>query len=250
MATKRATPDGHTLLFTGQGQVSLYPVLRKKLPYDPELDLAPIVRIGALESFLMVDPALPVKNMKDLFDLVRAKPNTIKFGTWGLTSTSNMHVEYLKKARNIHFFAVPYRTAAQALNAGVTREVQVTLFGQGRSAGMIKAGTFRPVGSTGTHRSSIMPEVPLLGETGVGWDLVTGSWIGMFAPAQTPRAIITRVNSEVNKLLASRAYTDKNLLSIGFQPMEPNTPEQFTAFLKGDHKTYADLIKLTGIKDE
>lgn len=250
VGTQQATPDGHTLLFTGQGQVSLYPELRSNLPYEPTRDLAPIVRVGSLESFLMVNPSLPVKTMKDLFDLVRAKPDTITFGTWGGTSTSNMHVEYLRKARNIQFFSVPYKSAAQALNAGVMGEVQVTLFGQGPSIQLIKSGKFRPLGTTGTKRSPVMPEVPLLKETGVGWDLETGSWVGMFAPIKTPRAVITRVNAEVVKLLADRAYTDKFLLSIGFQPEEPNTPEQFAEFLKKDRQTYANLIKLTGIKDE
>ena len=250
VGTQQATPDGHTLLFTGQGQVSLYPELRTNLPYEPTRDLAPIIRIGSLESFLMAGPSLPVKNMKDLIDIVRAKPDTVTFGTWGGISTSNMHVEYLKKARNIHFFAVPYKSAAQALNAGVSGEVQVTLFGQGPSIPLIKAGKFRALGTTGARRSSVMPDVPLLRETGVGWDLETGSWVGMFAPAKTPRAVITRVNAEVGKLLSDRAYTDKFLLSIGFQPEEPSTPEQFTEFLKHDRQTYANLIKLTGIKDE
>ena len=250
MATAQAAPDGHTLLFTGQGQVSLYPVLRASLPYEPSRDLAPIIRVGSLESFLMVNPSLPVKTMKDLVDLVRAKPDTITFGTWGSTSTSNMHVEYLRKARNIHFFSVPYKSAAQALNAGVSGEVQVTLFGQGPSIALIKGGKFRALATTGTRRSTVMPEIPLLKETGVGADLETSTWVGMFAPAKTPRAIITRVNAEVTKLLTDRAYTDKFLLAIGFQPEEPNTPEQFTEFLKQDRQTYVNLIKLTGIKDE
>lgn len=250
LATAQAAPDGHTLLFTGQGQVSLYPELRQNLPYEPTRDLAPIARIGSLESFLMVHPSLPVKTMKELIELVRAKPDTITFGTWGGTSTSNMHAEYMRRARNVHFFAVPYKSAAQALNAGISGEVQVTLFGQGPSIALIKGGKFRAVGTTGQRRAPEMPDVPLLKETGVGWDLETGSWVGMFAPAKTPRPIVTRVNAEVNKLLADRAYTAKYLLAIGFQPEEPNTPEQFAEFLKEDRKTYANLIKLTGIKDD
>ena len=161
-----------------------------------------------------------------------------------------MHVEYLRKARDIRFFSVPYKSAAQALNAGVTGEVQVTLFSQGNSLPLIKAGKFRVLATTGNRRSTAMPEVPLLKETGVGADLETSTWVGMFAPAKTPRAVINRVNAEVSKLLTDRAYTDKFLLSIGFQPEDPNTPEQFAEFLKQDRQTYANLIKLTGIKDE
>ena len=250
LATAQATPDGHTLLFTGQGQVSLFPVLRSNLPYEPARDLSPIIRVGSLESFFMVNPSLPAKTMKELVDLARTKPDTITFGTWGSTSTSNMYVEYLRKARNINFFSVPYKSAAQALNAGVSGEVQVTLFSQGPSLALIKAGKFRALATTGNRRASALPEVPLLKDTGVGADLETSTWVGMFAPAKTPRAIINRVNAEVAKLLADKAYTDKFLLSIGFQPEDPNTPEQFTEFLKQDRQTYVNLIKLTGIKDD
>lgn len=250
IGTAQAAPDGHTLLFTGQSQVSMFPVLRPNLPYEPTRDLAPIIRVGSLESFVMVNPSMPVKTMKDLVDLARAKPDSITFGTWGSTSTSNMHVEYLRKARNIHFFTVPYKSAAQALNAGVAGEVQVTLFSQGPSIALIKGGKFRALATTGNKRSTVLPDIPLLKETGVGADLETNTWVGMFAPAKTPRAILNRVNAEVAKLLADRAYTDKFLLSIGFQPEDPNTPEQFTEFLKQDRLTYVNLIKLTGIKDE
>ncbi len=250
VATAQAAPDGHTLLFTGQGQVSLFPELRRNLPYEPNRDLAPIARIGALEMFVMVNLSMAVKTMKELVDLVRAKPDTITFGTWGSNSTSNLHVEYLRKARNIEFLSVPYKSAAQALNAGVSGEVQVTMASQGTSLPLIKAGKFRALATTGHKRYAAMPEVPLLKEAGVGADLDASTWVGLFAPAKTPRAIITRLNAEVNKLLADRAYTDKYLLAFGFQPEDPNTPEQFAEFLKQDRQTYANLIKLTGIKDE
>jgi tripartite-type tricarboxylate transporter receptor subunit TctC len=231
VATAQANPDGHTLLFTGQGQVSLIPELRKDLPYEPTRDIAPIARVGSLESFVMVNRTVTAKTMKELIDLVRAKPNTITFGTWGGSSTSNMHVEYLRKARDLHFFAVPYKGAAQALNAGISGEVQVTMFSQGASVTLIKGGKFTPLASTGKRRSPDFPDVPLLKETGVG-------------------AVVMRVNAEVNKLLLDKAYTSKFLLALGFQPEEPNSPEQFAEFLREDRKNYANLIKLTGIKDD
>jgi tripartite-type tricarboxylate transporter receptor subunit TctC len=248
IAAKNAPADGHTLLFTGQGQISFFPALRKDLPYDPLKDLAPIVRIGSLESFLMVKPSNPARSLRELFDMAKAKPDTITFGTWGNTSTSNMYLEYLKKAKGIAFFAVPYKGAAQALNAGVSGEVEVTMFAQGNSVPLIKGGKFRALGSTGSKRSSSMPDVPTLRESGV--DLDASTWIGMFAPAATPREIVARVNREMNKLLADRNYSEKVLVAIGFQPEEPNGAEEFGEFLKRDRQTYVDLIRITGIKDD
>jgi tripartite-type tricarboxylate transporter receptor subunit TctC len=250
LATAKAAPDGYTLLFTGQGQISLYPILRASLPYEPQKDLEPIIRVGSLESFLMVHPSLPVHSVKELFDLAKSKPDDVTFGTWGNISSSNMFVEYLKKTKGISFFAVPYKSAAQALNAGVAGEVKVTLFGQGQSVPLIKAGKLRALAATGGKRSSFMHEIPTLKESGTGFDLETSTWVGLFAPAGTPKDIVARVNRAVGALLADRRYTDKALLAFGFQPDEPNSADQFAAFLRKDRQTYAELIKVTGIRDE
>ncbi len=249
-AAARATPDGHTIIFTGSAQISLFPFLRKDLPYNPERDFAPISRLGFLDSFLMVHPTMTVNSLRELLDLARAKPDSITFGTWGPTSASNMYIEWLKRARNISFYAVPYKTAPQALNAGIAGEVQVTVFGQGQTAPLVKAGKLKALAATGTKRSPFLAQIPTLKESNTGFDLETPLWVGLFAPAGTPRDVILRLNKEVNALLADHNYTDKALTALGYLADEPGTPESFAEFLKSDRKTYDDLVKLTGIKDE
>jgi tripartite-type tricarboxylate transporter receptor subunit TctC len=248
VAAKNASPDGHTLLFTGQGQISFLPALRKEVPYDTFKDLAPIVRIGSLESFVLVSPSVPAKNIAELFALAKAKPDTITVGTWGSSSTSNLYIEYFRKAKGIPFFAVPDKGAAQAYQAGVSGEVMVTIFAQGTAAPQVKAGKFRVLAVTGRKRSAAYPELPTLREA--GFDLDMSTWIGMFAPAATSRTIVNRVSAEVNKLLVDPSFADKVLVAVGFQPEEPNKPEEFAAFLKKDRQVYTDLIRITGIKDE
>jgi tripartite-type tricarboxylate transporter receptor subunit TctC len=248
VAAKNANPDGHTLLFTGQGQISFLPALRKEVPYDPPKDLAPIARIGSLESLVLVSPSVPARTIAELFAMAKAKPDTITVGTWGSSSTSNLYVEYFRKAKGIPLFAVPYKGAAQAYQAGVSGEVMVTIFAQGTAAPQLKAGKFRALAVTGRKRAPAYPDLPTLREAGLDLDLST--WIGMFAPAATPRNIVNRVNTEVNKLLVDPSFADKVLVAVGFQPEEPNKPEEFAEFLKRDRQNYAELIRITGIKDD
>jgi tripartite-type tricarboxylate transporter receptor subunit TctC len=249
-AAARAAPDGYTLLFAGSSGISFLPLLRSNLPYDAQKDFAPISRIGFLDSFLMVHHSVPVSTFKELLALAAAKPDSITMGNWGTTSNPHMYTEYLKRTKNIHFFAVPYKTAPQALNALIAGEVQVMVFGQGQSVPLIKAGKLKALGTTGTERSPYLPDVPPLKETGTGFELETPLWIGLFAPAGTPREVITRVNGSVNALLSDKAYVDKALISLGYIPVRPHTPEQFADAIKRDRATYADLIRITGIKDD
>jgi tripartite-type tricarboxylate transporter receptor subunit TctC len=249
-AAARATPDGHTILFTGSAQISLFPFLRKDLPYNPERDFAAISRLGFLDSFLMVHPSVPFNSVRELLDAAQSKPDAITWGSYGATSASNMYIEWLKRARNISFYSVPYKTAPQAFNAGIAGEVQVTIYGQGQSVPLIKSGKLKALAATGSKRSPFLPQVPTLRETNTGFDLDIPLWVGLFAPTGTPGDVVLRLNREVNALLADRTYTDKALTALGYLPDDPGTPESFAAFLKQDRKTYDDLVRLTGIKDE
>jgi tripartite-type tricarboxylate transporter receptor subunit TctC len=248
-AGARATPDGYSILWCGSGNMSFLPVLRNDLPYDALRDYLPIIRIGFLESFIMVHPSVPANTMQELINLAKAKPDTITWGGWGSTSFSHVYIEWLKKAKNVFFYGVPYKTAPQALNALVAGEVQVMLFGQGQSATLVRSGKLRALAATGRKRSPFLPEIPTLWETKT-IELDTPLWVGLVAPAGTAREIVNRLNKVVAGLLADRSYTEKALVALGFVPDDPNSPEEFAEFLKGDRKVYEDLVKLTGIKDE
>jgi tripartite-type tricarboxylate transporter receptor subunit TctC len=241
-AGARAAPDGYSILWCGSGNMSFLPVLRNDLPYDALRDFTPIIRIGFLESFVMVHPSVPANSMQELLDLAKAKPNTITWGSWGSTSFSNVFIEWLKKMRNAYFYTVPYKTAPQALNALVAGEVQVMLFGQGQSATLVKGGKLRALAATGRKRSSFLPQIPTLWETKT-IELDAPLWVGLVAPAGTPKEIVNRLNRIAGGLLADRNYTEKALVALGYVPDDPNSPEEFAEFLKSDRKVYEDLVK-------
>jgi tripartite-type tricarboxylate transporter receptor subunit TctC len=249
-AAARSAPDGYTLLFTGSSNISFLPVLRSNLPYDAQKDLAPIVRLGFLDSFVIIHPSVPANTFKELLELARAKPDSITWGSWGSTSNSNIYIEWLKRARNVSFYMVPYKTAPQALQAVVSGEVQVMVFGQGQVVPLVKSGKLKALAATGTQRYPGLPQVPPMKDTGTGFDLETPLWIGLFAPMGTPAEVIQRINGVANNLLRDKSYTEKYLVALGYLPDEPNTPEQFAEAIRRDRQTYADLIRVTGIKDD
>ena len=249
-AVAKAAPDGYTLLSTGSGNMTLYPALKRDLPYDPPKELVGIMRMGVIETFLMVHPSVPASSVRELFELAKAKPNTVSWGEWGPISPSNMYIQWLKATKGLQFFDVPYKIATQALNAGMTGEVQVTVFAQGQALPLVKAGKFKALAASGSKRSPALPDVPLLSETGTGFDLDVPLWIGLLAPAGTPRDILDRLHGLSAGLLRDRAYTDRALTGLGFRPDEPQSMEAFAEFLKRDRKAYEDLIRVTGIKDE
>ena len=249
-AAARSAPDGYTLLFTGSSNISFLPILRPNLPYDAQKELAPIVRLGYLDSFVILHPSVPANSMKELLELARTKPNAITWGSWGSTSNSHMYIEWLKKARNVSFLEVPYKTAPQALQATIAGEVQVMVFGQGQVIPLVKSGKLKALAATGTQRNPAMPHIPPMKETGTGFDLETPLWIGLFAPMGTPQEVITRINGVANNLLRDKSYVEKYLVALGYLPDEPNSPEQFAEAIRRDRQIYAELIKVTGIKDD
>ena len=249
-AAARSAPDGYTLLFTGSSNISFLPILRPNLPYDAQKELAPIVRLGYLDSFVILHPSVPANSMKELLDLARQKPNALTWGSWGSTSNSHMYTEWLRKVRNVSFLEVPYKTAPQALQATIAGEVHVMVFGQGQVIPLVKSGKLKAIAATGTQRNPAMPHIPPMKDTGTGFDLETPLWIGLFAPAGTPQEVITRINGVANGLLRDKSYTEKYLVALGYLPDEPNSPEQFADAIRRDRQIYAELIKTIGLKDE
>ena len=248
-AAARSTPDGYTLLFTGSANISFLPILRPKLPYDAQKDLMPISRLGFLDSFVIVHSSVSANSVKELFELARAKPDAITWGSWGNTSNSHIYTQWLRRTQNISFFEVPYKTAPQALQAVLAGEVQVMVFGQGQVVPLVKAGKLKALAATGTQRYPGLPQVPPMKDTGTGFDLETPLWVGLFAPTGTPGEVITRINGLINGLLADKAYTDKFLLAFGYLPVEPHSPEQFAQAIRRDRLIYTDLIRVAGIVD-
>ena len=243
-ACARAAPDGYTFCVSNNGGYSIAPLARTKLPFDTFRDFIPVVNFGTLESILIVHPSVPVSSAKELFDMVRAKPDTLTFSTIGHGSGGHLHMEWFR-AKGMPMVHVPYKGGDAAMNAVVTGEVNVSLNGAGRVAPMVRAGKLKALAVDGDTPSEFIPNVLSLVQ--LGYDVNLRNWIGLFAPAATPRELVQRVNSEVNGLLADPQFVKQFLHSQGMVA-SGGTPEAFAGFLKKDRQMYEGLVRDAGVK--
>ena len=154
-----ATPDGHTLCTSDSFAQSLNPLLFSKLPYDPEKDFTPIIFIGALNSGVLVNAAVPVKDIHDLLAQAKAKPGGFSFATAGPASNSNLYVEYLRKERGIAFLNVPYKSFPQGMSAAIAGEVNLAMFAIGQALAQAKSGKVRVIAVSSPQRSIFAPDL-------------------------------------------------------------------------------------------
>lgn len=241
----KAAPDGYTLVGGGTASMAINPSLYEKLPYDPIKQFAPVVMIAYSSSVLVVNPSLPVKNIAELIARAKARPGELRYASAGTGSSPHLSAEVLRTMTGIDILHVPYTGAPQGVTGTVTGETQMMLTGVASAIGQIKAGRLRALSVNGPKRSPALPDVPTASESGLpGFEV--DFWIGIFVPIATPRAIVTRLNNEVNRILAAPDVKEK-LLALGADPVG-GTPEQFTAVLHKDLERWAKTVKAAGLK--
>ena len=240
----KAAPDGYTLMAhstTHVGNAHLY----KKLPYDTLGDFAPVGLLTVQSAVLTVHPSLPVKTVRDFVALARARPSEILYSTAGNGSIPHLGMALLGAMTQTQYTHVPYKGGAQQVIALVAGESQASIATVASVVQHIRAGRLRALGLSATRRSSALPEIPTIAEAGVpGYDM--SPWIAVFAPAATPRAIIDRLNTEINRALKLPDVVH-NLSTQGLDPW-PSSSEEFSVRLKTDFEKYERLIRMTGAK--
>lgn len=246
-ACAKSAPDGYTLCLTNSDSISYNPVLHAGLPYEPLRDLAPIIRVGNIETLFASSPSLAVGSVRELLDAARSKPGSIAWSSFGNGSIGHLYIEWLKKTTGAEFIHVPYKGAAPALNALLAGEVQVSLVSAGQGIPQVKAGKIKPLAVIGSRRSRFLPEVPTFRESGL--ELQVLSWMGLFAPAGTPRDIVRRLNAEVAKITSDPDFRQQHLAARAIEPVG-DSPESFAEFLKADRETAARLAKIAGLRPE
>ena len=248
-ACSKAT-DGHTLCVTASSVISINPLVREKLSYDPQRDFIPVIYMAALNSVFVVNPAVKASSMRELLDLGKSSPGKITFATFGNTSFGAIFVGWVKATRDVSFYAIPFKSTIQGLQAAVAGDVQVASYAAGAVAPLRSAGKIKALAVTGEKRSMFLPDVPTVREAGVDFDF--SAWVGMFAPSGTPREIAARLNAEVAKLLVQPQFTAQFISRIGCE-VDSHTGksmEDFAAFLKSDLEQTARLIKIAGIQKQ
>ncbi len=242
-AVVRAAPDGYTLL-AAPASITMSPALYK-LSFDPVRDLAPIANLSAFPNILVVHPSLPVQTVKELVALARARPEQIHFGSSGVASGTHMSMELFMSMAGVKLVHVPYKGGAPGVIALMSGEVQVNFATITTALPQVKARRLRALAVSTRNRSRAAPTIPTVAESGIrGFEYA--SWIGLLAPAGTPRPIIMRLNAESVKAVQT-AQIEDILTAEGSAPVA-STPEQFAATIAGEVTRWRAVVKAAGIK--
>jgi len=241
----RSAADGYTMLLGSNGltTTALYP----SLGFDVQRDLAPVAYIGYAPLVLVVPTNSPVHSLRDLLDAAKAAPGRTAFASAGAGSSGHMAAELLKYQAKVDMLHVPYRGGAPALVDLISGRVDFMLLDPPQSLPHIKSGRLRPVMVGSPRRFALLPDVPTAAEAGYP-NLEPVVWWGFVVPAKTPREIVQRLNTEVQKALAD-GNVRARLAELGVST-EPRTPEQFGAYLRSETQKWNDLVKRTGLRAE
>ena len=244
--TAKAPPDGHTVLINNIS-LAVNATLFPKLPYDTLKDLAPVTMVGRQPNILVVHPSVPVKSVRELLALAKAKPRQINYGSGGVGTASHLATELLKLMAKVDMVHVPYKGLGPALTDLMGGQIQLIISTMASALPQVRAGKLRPLAVTTAKRSSFFPEVPTMDEAGVrGYEFNT--WYGLLVPAGTPRTIIERLNKETAKVLAS-AVIKEQFTPQGLETA-PSSPEEFGAYLKSEVEKWGKVVKASGAKPE
>jgi tripartite-type tricarboxylate transporter receptor subunit TctC len=234
----KAAPDGYTLLAATAGPNSILPGAGAKLPYDAVKDFAPITLIDSADYVLVVHPSLPVKTVRDMVALARGKPGQITFASAGNLSVGHMAAELLKHHGKLDMTHVPYKGGGPAVIATMSGETSI-YFGGTSIVQQAKAGKLRAVASTGTKRSKVFPELPTVGETLPGYSIA--QWVGILAPAGTPREIITAAHAAFVKVLKSPKIAEQ--FTQGGTELVASTPEELAVHIRTEIAKWQQVLK-------
>ena len=238
-AAARAAPDGYTLMLGYVGTHGTNPALRK-LPYDAIKDFTPIAMVGGTPNILVVNPAVPANTLKEFIAYAKANPSSVSYGSAGQGTLTHLAMEQLKEEAGINLAHAPYRGIGPALTDLLGAQTQAVFPGLAAALPHIKAGKLRPLAITGAQRHPLMPNVPTFAELGyTGFDGV--QWYGIVGPAKMPPALVKRLNTEINKLIAAPELKEK-LSGEALEPM-PMSPEQFGEYMKADIAKWEKLVK-------
>ena len=243
----RANPDGYTLGYANVVTLAINKALLAKQPYDPDKDLALVGQFLSTYNLLAVANSLPVKSVKELIDYARLNPGKLLNCSSGNGTTGHLGGELFKIMTGTQIVHVPYKGSAQCVTDLVSGQIQLIFDNLTSIAPHVRSGKVRGLGVSSPRRSLIFPDIPTIAEAGVpGYE--TNSWGGMVVPSHTPRAIVLKLNAEINKALQSPELRAR-YAAIEAEPTG-GTPEQFAAFVKTEAVIWADVVRKSGAKVE
>ncbi len=243
-AAVRSPNDGYTLLL-GAGTITISHIVYKKLPYDVLRDLTPVTQMTTVANVLVVHPSQPMNTLADYIAAAKAKPNTITYGSAGVGSNLHLSMELLKTMTGIEVTHVPYKGVGPAMQDTLAGHVASMVSNVPSAKPHIEAGKLRALAVTSLQRSPALPNVPSMSEAGhTGYEVL--NWFGLFAPAGTPDAIITRLHAEAAQMLAA-PETRQRLSGEGAEPVG-STPAVFAKFVRAEIDKWTEVGKKANIQ--
>lgn len=244
-ALMQAPPDGYTIGVAAAGPMAVNPSLYDKLPYDSLKDFAYVTNMVIFPLILITHPSVPAKTTQELVNLAKAKPKQIFFATPGSGNSAHLAGELLNSMANIQTVHVPYKGQGPAMADLVTGQVQMMFASIPSVLAQVKSGQVNAIAMGSSKRVPSLPDIPTLSESGVpGFEAY--SWVGILAPAKTPKDIITKLNKEIVDILKQKDVADM-LNQQGALPVG-DTPEQFAAYVKAEINKWGAVVKSANIK--
>jgi len=243
--TAKSPPDGYTLFFGSVTSLAINVSAQKDLPYDPLKDFAPVTFCFSTPLYLVTNINLPATSVKELIALAKAKPGKLNFGSSGTGGSNHLAGELFDAMAGVKMVHIPYKGNAGALTDIVGGHLDVVYNGITSAVSLIRGGKLRALAVTSLQRSSALPDVPTLDESGLkGFEAV--AWNGLTAPAKTPRDIVMKINADVIKIVSSPELRER-LKADGSDPVG-NSPEQYSTFVRDDIAKWAKVVKESGAK--
>ena len=242
----KAASDGYTITFGTSAGLAVNPALGVKMPFDPRRDFAPIGLMVYVPYLLVVNPTLPVRNIKELIDLAKTQPGKLNFASPGVGTPNHLGIELLNIVAGVKFVHVPYKGGATAVTDLVAGQVQILFSGTPQVSAFVKTGRLRVIAVATTKPTRVAPEFPPLADTYPGFDCNT--WYGLLAPARTSPAIVNKFNAELNRVLADAGVIQR-LLDQGVEAT-PGTPAAFRDLIAAETERWRTVIKSAGITPE
>ena len=242
----RAPADGHTLLLVASS-FGVNPALKRKLPYDQQRDLAPITLVATAPNILVVGPALPIKSVAELIQAANNRPGELTFGSSGNLGSPHLAGELFKLMTGVSMTHVPYKGAAASLTDLIAGRISLSFASLPSAIGHVRSGRLRALAVTSEKRFSLVPELPAIAELGLpGFE--TSAWQGLLAPANTPRAIINKINADSAAAVASSAM--RTLLAANGAEGVANSPAAFATFVQNQIIKWTKVVQAAGIQAE
>ena len=243
----KSPADGYTLVLGSFGPMIISPFVYSKLPYDTIKDFAPITLGATSWFFMVVNPSVPVKSVKELIAHAKSKPGALTFSSSGNATPSHLAGELFKSLAGVNLTHVPYKGGAPAVAAVIGGEVQMAIESPPPIVPQVKAGKLRALGAASPKRSPLLPDVPTVSEAGLP-GFQAGSWYGFLAPAGTPKPVIDKINAEMVKAIHGQELKDR-FAAVGAESVG-DSPSEFAAFIRAELKKWEKVVRATGVKAE